>query len=416
MPIAIPFLIQSLCGGVILLALDNWLRRKAVKDSNLNWLGISLLSWAAARVIQLVVGKFGITFPSDILLYLFSPVSSILFAMTAFRLTPVRELFRTPESQPWARIVVITVAFVSALAGISWLLNLEQFGKYLDAIASSLALITLGLAHLYSFHRYGHQFLVWLTGMTFLGSIASQFYIASFGFPTDNKLATLYLANSTLMIMLFIALAVAWGLSDTSRLKTVGISANVNVVALFFDLRGSTQWANEVVEKDFHHVRTFLDELREWAWGQASASALGRPTFVKFLGDGFMFVWEVPDASVTESANAGVRLGYFLYKHYLPWVKRKSRVFPWGVPIGLGVGVDTGPAIRLTFENGSHDYLGAPLSYAAKMQHLARPRGGVVIQEKVLSLLNGLRVKFPLKGVMKLGEGSVYVRMTAESQ
>lgn len=415
MPIAIPFLIQSLCGGVILLILNNWLRRKAVKDSCLNWLGISLLSWAMARAVQLIGTKFGLPFTSDLSLYFFSPVSSILFTMTAFRLTPVRELFRAQDAQPWSRIVILTVALVSALAVLLLLFKQDQFGKFVDAIASSLALITLGLGLLYSFHRYGHQFLVWLTGMTFLSHIASQFYIASFDFPEDPRLVSLLLANSTLMIMLFIALAVAWGLSDTSRLKTVGISANVNVVALFFDLRGSTQWANDVVEKDFHYVRTFIDELREWAWSQASASTLGRPTFVKFLGDGFMFVWEVPDASVTDSANAGVRLGYFLYKHYLPWVKRKSRVFHWGVPIGLGVGVDTGPAIRLTFENGSHDYLGAPLSYAAKMQHLARPRGGVVIQEKVSSLLIGFRSKFPLKGVMKLGEGEICVRMTGES-
>jgi class 3 adenylate cyclase len=414
MPIAIPFLIQSLCGGIVLLALDQWLRHKAIKGSSLKWLGISLLSWAAARVLELSSSGLGMAFPSDLLLYLFSPVSSILFTMTAFRLTPVQQLFHTKEARPWARIVIITVIIVSAIACILLLLKQEQVGKYLDAIASSLALITLGLALIYSFHRYGHQFLVWLTGMTFLGSIARQFYIASFGFATDNNLAPFHLANCTLMIMLFIALAVAWGLSDTSRLKTVGISANVNVVAVFFDLRGSTQWANEVVEKDFHHVRTFIDELREWAWNQAAVSPLGQPTFVKFLGDGFMLIWEVPDASVSESVNAGVRLGYFLHKHYTPWVRRKSKVFPWGVPIGLGVGVDTGPAIRLTFENGSHDYLGAPLSNAAKMQHLARPRGGVVIQEKVACLLNGFRSKFPLKDVLKIGDGEICVRMTGE--
>lgn len=98
----------------------------------------------------------------------------------------------------------------------------------------------------------------------------------------------------------------------------------------------------------------------------------------------------------------------------MPWVRRKSKVFPWGVPIGLGIGVDTGPAIRMTFENGSHDYLGAPLSYAAKMQHLARPRGGVVIQEKVACLLNGFRSRFPLKDVLKVGDGEICVRMTGE--
>jgi class 3 adenylate cyclase len=412
MPVEVPYLITSLCGAVILLVLNDWLRRRAVNDTSMIWLGISLLSWAAALAIELFARNFGMILPPDQVLYVFSPVSSILFTVTAFQLVQVREIFRAPEARVWPRIIISTVVFISTVACLLLLLKVTEIGKFLDAIASSLALITLGLGLAYSFHKYGHRFLVWLTGMTFLWGIARQFYVASFGSPGDYGLASLHLVNSTMMVMLFIAFAVAWGLSDTSRLRPVGISANVNVVVLCLDLRGSTQWASFVVDKDFHYVRTFIDELREWTWGHAAASPLGQPTFVKFMGDGFMFVWEVPDASVVESATNSARLGYFLYKHYQPWVKRKAKTFHWGVPVGIGVGIDTGPALRLTFENGSIDYLGAPVSYAAKMQDLARPDGGVVMQGKVWGLLNGLRGRFPRQGVLTIGDTEICVRAT----
>ena len=102
--------------------------------------------------------------------------------------------------------------------------------------------------------------------------------------------------------MLFIALAVAWGLSATSRLRPVGLPANVDVVIMFLDLRGSTRWSTEAVKGDFRYVGTFIDELREWAWGQASVLPRNPPDLVKFQGDGFMFVWEVAEAAEIDDA------------------------------------------------------------------------------------------------------------------
>jgi class 3 adenylate cyclase len=223
-----------------------------------------------------------------------------------------------------------------------------------------------------------------------------------------------FLVDYTLLTMIFIALAVAWGLLDPSRARSIGISANVNVAVIFVDLRNSTQWAIRVVEKDFHYVKTFIDGLREWSLSFAEASGLGRPRLVKFLGDGYLLVWEIQDVSTVESANSGARLAYALSTHYHPWVKKNKNKFFWGTPTGIGVGFDVGPALRLTFENGAEDYLGAPMSLAAKMQNLARPNGGVVIQTKTWGLLNGLRGKFTQQGVLTCGDTQVPVRMTED--
>jgi class 3 adenylate cyclase len=267
---------------------------------------------------------------------------------------------------------------------------------------------------MYSFHKFGHQLLVGLTGITYLICITGQFYMAFSGPPVDSWMIAIYLVDYTMLTMLFIALAVAWGLLDTSRARPVGISANVNVAVIFVDLRSSTQWAIRIAEKDFHYVRTFIDGLREWCLNFAEASALGRPRLVKFLGDGYLFVWEIQDVSTVDSANAGARLSYALSTHYQAWVRKNKHVFFWGAPEGIGVGFDVGPALRLTFENGAEDYLGAPMSLAAKMQNLARPCGGVVIQAKAWGLLNGLRSKFPQHGVLKFGDAEVPIRMTED--
>jgi class 3 adenylate cyclase len=419
--ILIPYLVNSLCGAIILILLDIWLRRKEVKDPTLIWLYGSLISWAVAIGAELIEWKwmqirFGI--PSERFKYLFSIVSSILFVMAAFQLSRVRDAFGPKNYKHLRRAAIIIVTAISVIA---WILQFSPKyateAKFTDAFASSIAGFILGWGLSYSFRKYGNWLLVGLTVVTFSIFIWRQFDIAQNGTPTSGFRVPFFLWNSTLVIMLFIALAVAWALSDASRLRPVGGSSNVQVITMFFDLRGSTRWANDVVDRDFNYVRTFIDELREWAWNQVSTPPNGRPNLIKFLGDGFLFVWEIPDDSVTDNSNAVIELANNLRTNYQSWVNEEKfkNKFPWGVPIGIGLGVDVGPAIRLTFENGSDDYLGSPLNIAAKMQDLARPSGGGVIQAKVWKLLNeSLRGKFPKEGMMKLGDRGIFIRMTEE--
>lgn len=259
-----------------------------------------------------------------------------------------------------------------------------------------------------------HRFLVWVTAMTFLGFISRQYYIAFFGSPTDIQTIALHLANSTLMIMLFIALAVAWCFSDASPLRVVGTPAHVYIVAICIDLRGSTEWATYIAERDFRYVETFMDDFVQWVLSNARVSSLGRPSYAKFLGDGVLIVWEIPESAIADSANTSVKLGYNLYKRYSPWVKKNSKKHTWGVPVGIGIGVDIGPAVRPTFEHGPNDYIGVPVSYAPKMQDYARPKGGVVVQEKVYNLLSGCRNKFLRQEILKIGANEIVVRIAKE--
>jgi class 3 adenylate cyclase len=77
----------------------------------------------------------------------------------------------------------------------------------------------------------------------------------------------------------------------------------------------------------------------------------------------------------------------------------------------MGVGIDFGPANRLTSENGSCDYLGLPLNYAAKLQGMARPDGGVVIRDS-WRLTEDLIDKFTRKGTMAIGNERISIRAT----
>jgi len=180
------------------------------------------------------------------------------------------------------------------------------------------------------------------------------------------------------------------------------------------DLRGSTHWANSVVEKDFGYVKIFMDKFIQWVLQNARASTLGSPNYAKFLGDGILLIWEIPETKIVDGINSGVKFGCSLRKQYPRWVKKNARKFTWGVPIGIGVGVDVGTAIRLTFENGSNDYIGVPISFASKMQHYARPKGGVVVQERLYPHLNGKRSDFTRQGVMKIGDCEVNIRITKD--
>ena len=391
--IAVPAvnLAVTLSGGIVLFLLDVWLRRKAVKDPTLIWLYLSLWSWSASAAAQLaprdLLAREAGVWPDQVP-YIASPVSSILFTITAFRLSRVRELFKREELRMWPPAVTALVSSVSLAAVVLLLTGQPETGKLLDAAASCLALIALGGGVLYSFYKYGNQLLGALAGITFLYLISRQFLSAAVG-PGSLPISVLQVAGTTTFVMLLIALTVAWGLSETSRSRIVGSPAQVTIAAMIFDLRGSTQWSQGVVSGDYHYVGTFIDHLRAWAWGRAMEKMGERPSLVKFLGDGFLFVWEIaPNSMDIDRQTAGLAgLACALNREYPSWCRANSALWK-GVPGGLGIGVDVGTAIRLTFENGSEDYVGQPINNAAKLQDAARPSGGVVMRAELCARLD----------------------------
>lgn len=411
MPVEIPFFILSLCGALVVLIFHIWLRSKTIENSCLLWISISLLSWSFVGAMTLLRVPLGLNSQTDWLLYAASPISSVLFTMAGFQLVRIRQTFPATNLQLWSKISIITVAALSALASFLLILGFSQSGRYLDAFASTIALAVLGGGLAYSFHSYGHRFLVWVTAMTFLGFVSRQYYVAFYGPPKSAEIIALHLADSTVMIMLFVAVAVSWSFSDSSPLRVVGTPTHVDVVVIVIDLRGSTKWVHYNVDKDFYYVKTFIDDFIRWVMSNAEESALGQPSYVKFLGDGLILIWEIPQDAVSDGAHAGIKLGYGLYKRFPCWVKRNAKRYIWGVPDGVGVGIDVGSAVRLAFENRPNDYLGTTVNLAAKMQEFARPKGGVVIQEKVYKRLNGLRRIFHFRELLKLGDNQIEIRV-----
>ncbi|MCW3052936.1 MAG: hypothetical protein JWN14_2106 [Chthonomonadales bacterium] len=418
-PIAVVSTVITLCGAIVLALLDLWLRRKGVKDPTLIWFIISLLSWSLSGAVQLFPAAWlKIWGGVNQIPYFLSPVSSVLFTVAAFRLSRVREIFRREDVRMWPQWIILAVVGLSVTSLMLLLCHQPLLGETVDATASCIALTVLAGGLLYSFYKYGNQLLVGLTGVTFTFLIARQFVGAAHG-PLVGVAAAMAVAGTTTLVMLFIALTVAWGLSETSRLRIVGTPAHVTVVALFIDLLGSTEWAHSVINGDFHYAGVFIDQLRTWIWRKALDSGLVRPSIVKFLGDGFMFVWETPQeiTAVNAYTKAAVELACALHKEFPLWANNNSAL--WNkVPEAIGIGVDVGSAIRLTFENGSEDYLGAPINTAAKLQDMARPVGGVVIRTEVWNRLDSdeiLQHKFAQPGIVRIGTDKMLsVRATEE--
>ena len=414
---------QMLCGAIILALLHCWLRSRDVKDRSLVWLYVSLLTWAAAGALQLALHRLMPALPdadAQRIQYLVSPVSSILFTMTAFQLARVREFFCWEDRRTWPRSIVIAVSVISVTAFLLQSVN-PAAARHLDAAASSLALIVLGLSLMYSFYLYGNQLLAALTGITILYQVAKQFRLAEEGIPYGTQ-AVMNFAGNTMLIMLFIALAVAWGLSDSARLRLVGHTSNVYVAALFFDLRGSTQWVDTLlsVGGDLQTASAFLDKLRDWAWKEALSVTNARPDFVKFLGDGYLFVWEAHGQDAKQARASGViNLALALYNAYPAWAESSGLSHDLGsVPTALGIGVDVGNVIRVTYENGAYDYIGAAINNAAKLQNFARPHGGVLVRTAILNWCQRDNpaafhpTSLSAQGVVSIGERSTEVSVT----
>jgi class 3 adenylate cyclase len=194
-------------------------------------------------------------------------------------------------------------------------------------------------------------------------------------------------ATSMTLAMALVALTSAWNFSKSSEFAIVGEPVTVDTVVIFVDMRGSTAWALRIDNSD--RVRRFMNELRTWILRQ-SKEALNRdvrPELIKFLGDGYLLIWEMRDNLDAREFGLSLAIalqdGYAAFKRDL--VEREH--MPDDFPMDLGVGIAVGPALRLTSENGLRDYLGKAVNFAAKFQGMTRTNGGVVAaQDNVKSV------------------------------
>lgn len=153
----------------------------------------------------------------------------------------------------------------------------------------------------------------------------------------------------------------------------------VNVVALFCDLRGFSNWCESVdVEQVESLMRIQFERVIQICNDHYH-------DFHKFLGDGFLLVWEETQEMPLHVCLAhALDAAFHLHKKF--WYL--STEIGYGLPPGYGVGISVGEAVLLqpeTFisELNEVDFVGYPLNCAARLQILANGYGTVLCSSTI---------------------------------
>lgn len=148
----------------------------------------------------------------------------------------------------------------------------------------------------------------------------------------------------------------------------------VRVVALFCDLRGFSNWCENVeIGQVESLMRTQFERVIQICNDH-------HHDFHKFLGDGFVLVWEESEERPIHTCLAhAIDAAFHLHKKF--WYL--SREIGHDLPPGYGVGISVGEAVLLqpeTFllELNEVDFVGYPLNCAARLQTLADAYGTVL--------------------------------------
>lgn len=148
----------------------------------------------------------------------------------------------------------------------------------------------------------------------------------------------------------------------------------VNVVALFCDLRGFSDWCERV---DLNQVEALMRSQFERVIQICNDH---HHDFHKFLGDGFVLVWEESDEVSLHTVLArALDAAFDLHKKY--WYLQQEEMPD--TPSGYGIGIAVGEAVLSqpeTFlaELNEIDFVGYPLNCAARLQTLAGAYGTVL--------------------------------------
>jgi len=145
-----------------------------------------------------------------------------------------------------------------------------------------------------------------------------------------------------------------------------------DVVVLFADIRGFSNWCSSEASLDHvgHVIKTQYERVIQISNDQ-------HPSFHKFLGDGFLLLWEA-DQEMGGSLCLKLAFDAAFEIHKKFWYFAKE--LPYKAPAGYGIGISMGCAIRIqpeTFlkEMNEIDFLGYPLNCGARMQTLSGPFG-----------------------------------------
>ncbi len=148
----------------------------------------------------------------------------------------------------------------------------------------------------------------------------------------------------------------------------------VDVVAVYADLRGFAHWSlNSPPDQITKIIECVYDRVIQLAF-------FYKHTFHKFLGDGFLLIWEVSDYRTrAEALHWALAASFEIHKRY--WYLAQTLKFP--PPLGFGIGISMGEVVRIdpeTFipELNEPDFVGYPMNSGARLQKLAGPYGTVI--------------------------------------
>jgi len=145
--------------------------------------------------------------------------------------------------------------------------------------------------------------------------------------------------------------------------------ARKTVTMIFADLAGSTSFEEQVdVETARDVIGSYHDLLR-------STAERNRAGVVKYIGDGFMAVWGVPEMGPDDAGHA-VDAAVELQERFVDLAARVSEAH--GVDLALRVAVNTGEVV---VGAGDADLVGDALNVAARLEGEC-PRGHVVVGEE----------------------------------
>ncbi len=145
--------------------------------------------------------------------------------------------------------------------------------------------------------------------------------------------------------------------------------ARKTVTVMFADLAGSTTFEEQVdAETAREVIGSYHDLLR-------STAERNRAGVTKYIGDGFMAVWGVPEMGPDDAGHA-VDAAVELQERFVDFAARVSEAH--GVDLALRVAVNTGEVV---VGAGDADLVGDALNVAARLEAEC-PRGEVVVGEE----------------------------------
>jgi class 3 adenylate cyclase len=148
----------------------------------------------------------------------------------------------------------------------------------------------------------------------------------------------------------------------------------LDVIVVYADLRNFAEWS---LTSPANNITRVIEVVYERV---IQLAFFYKHTFHKFLGDGFVLIWEVKDhKSQAEALHWAIAAAFEIHKRY--WFIAEQLLFP--SPLGFGIGISCGEVVRIdpdTFipELNESDFVGYPMNSGARLQKLACPYGTVL--------------------------------------